>query len=94
MGGHATQDEREARSTFPADLFAYWGQRDPIGLYEEFLKGCGIRAEELARLEHAAAEAVDSAAEEALADRDHLPAPHSALAGVYATTSQDTGLAG
>ncbi|MEP6571474.1 MAG: thiamine pyrophosphate-dependent enzyme [Gemmatimonadota bacterium] len=90
MGGHATHDEREARSTFPADLFAYWGQRDPIGLYEEFLKGSGIRTEELVQLEHAAAEAVDSAAEEALADRDHLPAPESALDGVYATNSQDT----
>src|SRR5256884_8393919 len=34
MGGHATHDEREARETFPAELFQQWGKRDPIGLYE------------------------------------------------------------
>lgn len=37
MGGHATHDEREARATFDAKLFEYWGKRDPIGLYETFL---------------------------------------------------------
>src|SRR5262245_322300 len=37
MGGHATHDEREARKTFPADLFEYWGKRDPIGLFETYL---------------------------------------------------------
>ena len=37
MGGHATHDEREARSTFDASLFAYWGRRDPIGLFETYL---------------------------------------------------------
>jgi len=37
MGGHATHDEREARATFDASLFEYWGKRDPIGLYETFL---------------------------------------------------------
>jgi len=37
MGGHATHDEREARATFDAELFAYWGKRDPIGVYETFL---------------------------------------------------------
>lgn len=37
MGGHATHDEREARATFDAKLFSYWGQRDPIGLYETYL---------------------------------------------------------
>ncbi|HKG21569.1 MAG TPA: thiamine pyrophosphate-dependent dehydrogenase E1 component subunit alpha, partial [Blastocatellia bacterium] len=34
MGGHATHDEREARATFPPELFAHWGKRDPIGLFE------------------------------------------------------------
>lgn len=37
MGGHATHDEREARSTFASELFQYWGKRDPIGLYETWL---------------------------------------------------------
>lgn len=37
MGGHATHDEREARATFDASLFSYWGKRDPIGNYETFL---------------------------------------------------------
>ncbi len=37
MGGHATHDEREAREMLDASLFARWGRRDPIGLYEEYL---------------------------------------------------------
>jgi len=37
MGGHATHDEREARETFEPSLFAYWGKRDPIGLFEHYL---------------------------------------------------------
>lgn len=37
MGGHATHDEREARATFDAELFSYWGKRDPIGVYETLL---------------------------------------------------------
>ena len=37
MGGHATHDEREARATFDSELFSYWGQRDPIGVYETYL---------------------------------------------------------
>ena len=37
MGGHATHDEREARATFDSTLFALWGKRDPVGLYEAYL---------------------------------------------------------
>jgi TPP-dependent pyruvate/acetoin dehydrogenase alpha subunit len=37
MGGHATHDEREARETFDKHLFEYWGKRDPIGLFENYL---------------------------------------------------------
>ncbi len=37
MGGHATHDEREARATFAAELFEYWGKRDPVGLFETYL---------------------------------------------------------
>lgn len=37
MGGHATHDVREARELIPAAQFEYWGRRDPIGQFEEFL---------------------------------------------------------
>lgn len=83
MGGHATHDEREARATFPAELFAYWGKRDPIGLYEEYLKGAGVPESELADVEAAATAVVEAAAEAALESRHHLPEPESALRGVY-----------
>ena len=84
MGGHATHDEREARATFPSELFEYWGKRDPIGLYESWLMAQGIPAVELEAIEARATASVDAAADEALADRDKLPAPASALEGVYA----------
>jgi len=84
MGGHATHDGREARATFPAELFAYWGRRDPIGLYEEYLKGAGVSESELADVESAATAVVEAAAEAALESRDHLPDPLTALVGVYA----------
>ena len=84
MGGHATHDEREARETFPAELFQTWGKRDPIGLYEEYLKGLGVSAEQLAAIEVEVEAEVDKAALEALADREKLPIPESALEGVYA----------
>src|SRR5262249_22474220 len=32
-------DEREARATFDAQLFEFWGKRDPIGLFENYLIG-------------------------------------------------------
>ncbi len=37
MGGHATHDLREARRILEPEVFDYWGRRDPIGLYEEYL---------------------------------------------------------
>ncbi len=37
MGGHATHDEAEARRNLPGALFEYWGERDPLGTYEEWL---------------------------------------------------------
>jgi len=37
MGGHATHDEREARATLDAQLFEFWGKRDPVGLFENYL---------------------------------------------------------
>ncbi len=84
MGGHATHDEREARVTFAPELFERWGRRDPIGLYEEYLKEIGVPAGRLASVESSVSEEVDRAAEEALAGRDRLPVPASALDGVYA----------
>ena len=37
MGGHATHDEAEARQMLPAALFQFWGERDPLGNYAEWL---------------------------------------------------------
>jgi TPP-dependent pyruvate/acetoin dehydrogenase alpha subunit len=79
MGGHATHDEREGRETFDASLFEAWGKRDPIGLYEAYLEGCGFRRVELEEVEAKAIDLVEGAAEEALKSRDNLPAPENAL---------------
>jgi TPP-dependent pyruvate/acetoin dehydrogenase alpha subunit len=84
MGGHATHDEREARATFPAKLFSEWGRRDPIGLYEEYLKGEGWTAQQLEDLETAVSAEVERAAETAVASRERMPAGRTALTGVYA----------
>jgi TPP-dependent pyruvate/acetoin dehydrogenase alpha subunit len=46
MGGHATHDEAEARRSLPAALFQYWGERDPLGNYEEWLVQAAIALEE------------------------------------------------
>jgi TPP-dependent pyruvate/acetoin dehydrogenase alpha subunit len=84
MGGHATHDEREARETFPAELFATWGKRDPVGLYEEYLKEEGVSARRLEEIEAGVTAEVERAAEEALASRERMPEGHTALRGVYA----------
>jgi TPP-dependent pyruvate/acetoin dehydrogenase alpha subunit len=84
MGGHATHDEREARETFPATLFAEWGRRDPIGLYEEYLKEEGWTPQELGDVEAAVTAEVERAAEVAVASREHMPGGGTALTGVYA----------
>ena len=86
MGGHATHDEREARATFPAEWFAAWGARDPIGLYEEWLKRHGVNGNQLAEVEAAVEAEVAAAEAEALKSRDtQVPVPTSALEGVYAS---------
>lgn len=46
MGGHATHDEAEARENLPAELFRYWGERDPIGAYETWLVNSDIALED------------------------------------------------
>ncbi len=88
MGGHATHDEREARDTFPRELFEHWGRRDPIGMYEEHLKADGVTVRQLEEVEaHVTAE-VEHAAAEALQSREAMPPGESALQGVYATNGR------
>lgn len=84
MAGHATHDEREARATFPDELFKTWGRRDPIGLYEEYLKQDGVPSARLGEIEGEMSAEVERATVEALASRDQPPAGQSALSGVYA----------
>ena len=85
MGGHATHDEREARETFSAELFTKWGKRDPIGLYEEYLKEEGVTERQLSDIERDITEEVEKAAAKALASRDNMPQGATALEGVYAS---------
>jgi TPP-dependent pyruvate/acetoin dehydrogenase alpha subunit len=85
MGGHATHDEAEARRTFDAALFAHWGKRDPVAMFEEHLVRTGISRERLAEAERAVEAEVDAAEAAAIESRaQRMPAPESALAGVYA----------
>jgi TPP-dependent pyruvate/acetoin dehydrogenase alpha subunit len=90
MGGHATHDEAEARVTFAASLFQAWGQRDPIGLYEEYLAGAGFERWRLQEIEEQIAAEIEAAAEAALADREaRMPARADAeLEGISAGTRQ------
>jgi len=80
MGGHATHDVAEARRTFPAEQFARWGRRDPIGLYEECLLSMsgerteGLSRERLAEIEAEVESEVEAAAEAALASREQAVA--------------------
>jgi TPP-dependent pyruvate/acetoin dehydrogenase alpha subunit len=69
MGGHATHDEAEARQTFDGELFAHWGRRDPIGMYEEYLVACGMERSRLAALEAEITAEVEAAADAALEGR-------------------------
>ena len=85
MGGHATHDEAEARETFDAALFARWGKRDPIALYEEYLVDEGVSRDLLATIEADVEAEVERAQEEALLSRkEQMPTPTSAVDGVYA----------
>ena len=96
MGGHATHDEAEARATFAPELFAHWGRRDPIGLYETWLIESGPKLAEgtdnraaLAAVEERIIAEVDAAAQEALKSRDTaVPPPESAIEGVYAVAAE------
>jgi TPP-dependent pyruvate/acetoin dehydrogenase alpha subunit len=85
MGGHATHDEAEARETFDAELFAQWGRRDPVALYEEYLVDDGVARSTLAGIEAEVEAEVERAQEEALESRkERMPVPASAVEGVYA----------
>jgi TPP-dependent pyruvate/acetoin dehydrogenase alpha subunit len=79
MGGHATHDEREARDTLPPEMFAAWGRRDPIGLFEAWLTKQGIDPASLLAIEDEVTEEMDRAAEDALASRHKIPKPEQAL---------------
>ncbi len=86
MGGHATHDEREARDTFPAEWFGEWGKKDPIGLYEEYLKELGFAEGRLAGVEADVESEIAAAESEALASRENsVPPGPSALEGVHAS---------
>ncbi len=92
MGGHATHDEGEARATFPSEMFEAWGRRDPVGLFEEFLKSKGISEEQLNSIEEEAGTLVDAAAEEALRSREDLPEPEQALYTGFSDGARLSGL--
>jgi pyruvate dehydrogenase E1 component alpha subunit len=90
MGGHATHDEAEARRTFAPELFAHWGKRDPVGLYEEYLLARGTERGVLEDIEKRVSEEVDAAAEAAAGARTTaLPRAEAAeLAGISAGMRQ------
>jgi pyruvate dehydrogenase E1 component alpha subunit/2-oxoisovalerate dehydrogenase E1 component alpha subunit len=85
MGGHATHDEHEARATLPPALFAEWGRRDPIGLYEEHLREDGVPVRRLEEIEASVSADVTRAAAEALASRERSGPGAFTLRAVYAT---------
>jgi TPP-dependent pyruvate/acetoin dehydrogenase alpha subunit len=100
MGGHATHDEAEGRALFGAAVFSHWGQRDPIGQFEEWLLADGPALDGVPRTAAARREAnraaleaaearvtaqIDAAEGEALESRrDRMPEPEDAVRGVYA----------
>lgn len=95
MGGHATHDEAEARRTFAPELFAEWGRRDPIGLYEEHLVRKGIARSRLKALEQTVTDEVESAAGRALERRDdNAPPPQRAEYPGFSAGVRQPGLAG
>jgi TPP-dependent pyruvate/acetoin dehydrogenase alpha subunit len=89
MGGHATHDEREARATFAPELFERWGKRDPIGMYESWLEGAGIKRTALEKTEQQVLEEIAEAEAKALLSRDkNMPLPETAIQGVYANEAK------
>ena len=94
MGGHATHDEAEARRTFPAELFEYWGRRDPVGLFEAYLERRGLERVRLEAVEASVMAEVESAAETVRAERDAmLPSPEMAELEGFSAGLRQPGLA-
>lgn len=84
MGGHATHDEAEARAMFTKEEYDYWGKRDPIGVYEEYLKSSGTDTEVLAGIEAEVVAEVNQAGDEALeSKKNNMPSAENALTGVF-----------
>ena len=86
MGGHATHDEREARALFDEALYAHWGKRDPVGMYETWLvEQRGISPDVLNQIEDQVLEDIEAAARLAVSRREsHAPDPSTQKIGVYA----------
>ena len=101
MGGHATHDVREARATFAPELFEFWGRRDPVALYEEYLASGAVdlgydgdgdletrNRTALGVAEREVEAEVEAAAEAALASRETAtPQPATTTDHVYAETT-------
>ena len=86
MGGHATHDEAEGRRLLSDELFAHWGARDPIGLYEAWLLAeKHAKRKDLETIEQSVTDEVEAAAELALLSRESAPPdPATVTHGVYA----------
>jgi TPP-dependent pyruvate/acetoin dehydrogenase alpha subunit len=84
MGGHATHDIAEGRAILSPRQFEYWGARDPIGMYEHYLQAQGVSASTLEEIEAGIDEEIAEAEQAALASRNNMPEPESAVRGVYA----------
>jgi TPP-dependent pyruvate/acetoin dehydrogenase alpha subunit len=91
MGGHATHDEAEARALFTPEVFDYWGRRDPIGMYEQYLEAAGVSRTTLGGIESRVIDEVRQAETQALESRErNMPNPESAIEDVCATTGEET----
>src|SRR5436190_5266258 len=82
MGGHATHDEPEARKIFAAEVFQYWGKRDPIGMYESYLEHHDMPRRTLEETEERVIEEITAAEKDALESREkNMPHPASVTPG-------------
>ena len=86
MGGHATHDEHEARGLFGEEVYQYWGDRDPIGCFEAWLKRYrAVEPTELEEIEHTVIQVVDDAASLAKSRKEsHAPSADELEVGVFA----------
>ena len=93
MGGHATHDEAEARALFSDETFRAWGARDPVGCFEEWLRGDGMLRDPdatLSRWEESVALEVETAADRALeAKETQIAEPAGMEEDVFASDRTD-----